>query len=516
MSKPIDAGVAAKIKSLDELGRVSADAKARGRKVVLAHGTFDLLHVGHVRHLEAARQEGDLLIVTITADAFVNKGPGRPVFNHHLRSEMLAALAIVDFVGINEARTSENVLAIVQPSIYVKGSDYANPEEDVTGGIAREKAVVERHGGKLVLTNDITFSSSALLNRHFDVFEPELKTFLEECRSRSSVASLTGLIDKAATATVVLVGDTIIDEYVYVSPLGKPSKENVIATLAQDDEFFCGGIVAAANHVAGIAGQVDIVTSLGMLGVDFEPLIRRVVHENVSLHRVKESSKPTTRKQRFVDQAYTRKLFEVYHMNDTPLAPEREKEMLRHLAEVVPSADAVIITDFGHGLMTPGIIDYLSKNARFLAVNAQTNAGNQGFNLVTKYKRADYICIDAPEARLAVGDKFADAEALASRLLPSQIDCPNIIVTNGRHGCFAWNKDQGVHHIPAFTKTVVDTVGAGDAFLAVTSPLVALGGRIDEVAFVGNVAGALKVGIIGHRRSVEKVAMLKYIQTLLK
>src|SRR4051812_36592970 len=110
-----------KIVSINDLGAISAQNRAAGRVVVHAHGTFDLLHLGHVRHLEAARKLGDMLIVTITADRFVNKGPGRPVFNGPLRAEMLATLEYVDWVGVNESPDAVSALERIAPSIYIKG-----------------------------------------------------------------------------------------------------------------------------------------------------------------------------------------------------------------------------------------------------------------------------------------------------------------------------------------------------------------------------------------------------------
>ena len=97
-----------KVRTLDQLSEIAAAARAGGQTVVLAHGVFDLVHMGHVRHLEAARREGDVLIVTVTADAFVNKGPGRPIFPELMRAEMLGALEYVDWVGVNHAPSAEN------------------------------------------------------------------------------------------------------------------------------------------------------------------------------------------------------------------------------------------------------------------------------------------------------------------------------------------------------------------------------------------------------------------------
>src|SRR5580698_8187548 len=134
-----------KIRTVAEVAAICEQGRRAGQVVVQAHGTFDLLHLGHVRHLEAARKLGDVLIVTVTADRFVNKGPGRPIFGQEVRAEMLAALEYVDFVGINHGPDAESLLDIIRPDVYVKGSDYENPEDDITGKITSERDVVERH-----------------------------------------------------------------------------------------------------------------------------------------------------------------------------------------------------------------------------------------------------------------------------------------------------------------------------------------------------------------------------------
>src|SRR2546423_4090404 len=151
-----------KIKTLAQLGGIAAAARAKGRKVVLAHGVFDILHVGHKRHLDIGKRHGDLLIVTLTTDRFVNKGPDRPVFAEKLRAEMIAALECVDYVGISPNPGAEPVLEIVKPSYYLKGSEYADEEADVTGRIKTERLTVEKFGGEGLYTEDITFSSSNL------------------------------------------------------------------------------------------------------------------------------------------------------------------------------------------------------------------------------------------------------------------------------------------------------------------------------------------------------------------
>ena len=231
---------------------------------------------------------------------------------------------------------------------------------------------------------------------------------------------------------------------------------------------------------------------------------------------VYRSGVPTTRKCRFVDPGHMRKLFEVYFFDDAPLEPDLDGELCDLIAARAGDADTLVVTDFGHGLMSAPAIEAVRRHARFLAVNAQSNAANLGYNLITKYRAADYVCIDAPDARLAVAGRVTGMPELIAERLRPVIDCERIIVTHGEKGCLAYAPDSGVQRIPAFTRQVVDTVGAGDAFLAVTAPIVANGTPVDLAAFIGNAVGALKVGIVGHRQSVEKIPLLKTLTTLLK
>src|SRR5439155_20583299 len=138
-----------------------------------------------------------------------------------------------------------------------------------------------------------------------------------------------------------------------------------------------GGVVAAAKHLFTFCRQVHV--HAGPMAV---------------------------RKVRMVDQLYTRKLFEVHY----PGEPSRIVS-----SPLVGDYDAVVVTDFGHGAITPALIGQLNRK-EYVAVNAQTNAANVGFNLITKYPRADYIVIDEPEARLAACDRFGPIEAIMEKL----------------------------------------------------------------------------------------------------
>ena len=503
-----------KVRTIEELGTITQRLRQSGKVVVQAHGTFDLLHLGHVRHLEAARALGDALVVTVTGDAFVNKGPSRPAFLEGLRAEMLAALQCVDWVAINRSPDAVSAIEQVRPNLYVKGQDYQDPEGDITGKIKYERQAVEAYGGRIHFTDDLVFSSTELINRYFSNFEPNVREHLNALRADGGLTAMLKLIDKIRDYRIVLVGDAIIDEYQYVLPIGKPSKEHILATRYQDQEIFAGGVFAAANHVASFCAQVDVVTCLGALE-SHEDLIRQSLRPNVHLHAIKRPGVPTLRKRRLVDPSSMRKLFEVYFMDDEPLTGGLQQELDALIADLTPRADTVIVTDFGHGLIGPSSIDLLASLSRFLAVNTQANSANMGYNLISKYPRADYVCIDAPEARLAVADRVSKIGDIAHRIVETEIDCSNIIITHGKYGCVTCERHNGVHTIPAFASKVVDTMGAGDAFLSITAPLLAAGGSMRHVGFIGNVVGALMVEIVGHRRSIEKPSLVKAITALL-
>jgi bifunctional ADP-heptose synthase (sugar kinase/adenylyltransferase) len=274
------------------------------------------------------------------------------------------------------------------------------------------------------------------------------------------------LIESVRDLSVLFVGDTIVDEYQYVRPLGKSPKENLIPALALEREVFVGGTHAAANHARSFCKRVQVCCG--------DMQIRKV---------------------RMVDKNYLRKLYEVHY--PVPAEP----------SPALTDADVTVVTDFGHGFVTRDMITELCDRP-FVAVNAQTNAANIGFNLITKYPRADYIVVDEPEARLAAADTESPIEAVIDKLAHGR--CDKFVVTHGRHGAYGY--DRGRHfHCKAFTDRVVDTMGAGDAFFAVTATMAKEGG-MDDLLMIGNAAGALKTQIVGHRSSVTKENLLEYLQ----
>ena len=148
--------------------------KIRKKKIVLCHGVFDLLHIGHIKHLKKAKQQGDILLVTITPDKFVNKGPGRPVFNEFLRAEAISSIEAVDYVVINDTKTAIKPIRLLKPNIYCKGKDYKKAKDDLSGQITNETKELKKINGKIFFTDEPTFSSSKLI-KNLQIFFQILK-----------------------------------------------------------------------------------------------------------------------------------------------------------------------------------------------------------------------------------------------------------------------------------------------------------------------------------------------------
>jgi rfaE bifunctional protein nucleotidyltransferase chain/domain len=503
-----------KILSLDELEKVARSLQSDGNSIVMCHGTFDLLHAGHIRHLQRARQEGEVLIVTVTGDEYVNKGPGRPVFTEGLRAESLAALDCVDFVGINQTQTAINLIARIRPNVYVKGSEYSNESSDVTGNIEREREAVESNNGKIFYTDEITFSSSNLLNEHFGMFTPETKSYLQALRNSYTYTDVIEQVKSLSSLNLLVVGDAIIDQYHYIKTLGQVGKGTALAVKYESEEQFAGGSIAVANHLAGFVDAVTLVTGLGKLE-SHEEFIRTKLLKNVVPTFFFTSEDRTVTKRRFVDADFN-KLFEVYFCGDDPIHKNAEEEICLWLEENLNKFDVVIVPDFGNGFISDAMIEVLCRKARYLAVNTQINSGNRGYHVINRYPRVDFASINEPELRLAAHNRNDQVEIVVETI-GEKIRCAHIAVTRGPNGVILFDRKSNVSHcVPALSSKVLDRIGAGDAFLSLAG--VCLGGKLpaDIAAFVGSVAAALDVQIICNREPISQSGLLKYITTLLK
>lgn len=430
---------------------------------VLCHGVWDTLHPGHLRHLAAAKALGDTLVVSVTSDRFVNKGPGRPVFNQGERMGQLEALEMVDQVVLSDAGTAASVIERVAPKYFVKGADYPTLKDLAP---AERRAVVST-GAEFHSLATPTDSSSRVGNRAYATYPEETERWLKDFRSRWSESEIIGALDSIKGMRVLVVGELIDDRYSFVEPLAKSPRENFMSSKWVSRQNARGGSAAVQKHLKGIVDNPVMV-----------------------------SQSQAIIKERFVHG--TTKLFGVQSIPDPLLEDGDESNLVGFLERNLDLFNVVMVTDYGHGFFTPKIKELVEQGSKFLAVVCQTNSANYGFNLVSKWDKPDYLSMDRPEYNLAVANGW---DAFGQRRL---------MITDGAKGC-----DFAGHHIPALGVNVVDRVGAGDALFAFTAPLVAAGVEPEIVAFIGSCAAAMQCEVVGNDQPVDPVVLRKFIKRLM-
>jgi rfaE bifunctional protein nucleotidyltransferase chain/domain len=505
-----------KVWELEALAQHLETVRAEGRRVVLCHGVFDPLHIGHIRYFKAAAAHGDVLVVTVTPDRFVNRGPNRPVFSEALRAEAIASLECVAYVAINTWPMATETIRLLKPSVYAKGADYKDASKDRTGGIILERDAVEAVGGEIVFTDELTYSASNLAIHHLGRHSEEVSTFLTEFSQRHAVDEVLGYLDSACGLKVLVIGETIIDEYQYCTAIGKSSKEPMLAVRHDTTETFAGGILAVGNHVANFSDQVSLVTQLG--GYDsYADFIARALSPKIRATYLRRKESPTIVKRRFIDSYFFQKLLEVYEIDGTPMTLEEDDVLCDALRRSVPDFDLVIVVDFGHGMLSKHAIQTICDNSRFLTINVQSNAGNLGYNTISRYPRADYICVTETEVRLETRERQADVREML-RNIARDMHCGRITVTRGGKGSLSYQACTEFYDVPALIgqQQIVDRVGAGDAFLSVAALCAVQGAPMDVVGFMGNAVAAQAVATVGNRSAVDRAVLMHHIESLLK
>lgn len=506
-----------KIVTKEQFKEIRKKLKTDNKKIVLCHGVFDLVHVGHIMHFEEAKKLGDILVVSITASKYVRKGPGRPYFDDEMRLKFLEAIEYIDYVILSEGYTVDDIIESVEPDLYVKGQEYSKAEEDITGKISEETELVRKHGGEIYFTNGQVFSSTKLINNLLPALSEDIKDYMIKFKEKYNFKDIKEYVDKIKHLKVLVVGDIIIDEYIFCSIQGLMSKDTGYSTRYSNSEQYLGGALAIARHIAQFSDNVAITSVIG----DEIDIHSRLLNDLSNQMRVDlEYSKlyKTIVKKRFITQNEKREEFhKIFSINNLPdnmqIDLETMEKFKKKLKNIVSEYDVVILCDFGHGLIDKDVMDILQEKSKFLAVNCQTNSSNYGMNLITKYTRADTFALDQRELKLAFSDYRLDEKDALKKL--SKHFKSSGWLTRGAAGAITLDENENFVVCPAFTLKVKDTIGAGDAFFALASSCVAVGAPFEVGQFMGNIAGALASNIIGNKASIEKVNILKYASTLL-
>ena len=504
-----------KIINFSEVEKILKPIKRKGKKIVHCHGVFDLLHIGHLKHFKSAKKYGDILVISVTPDKFVQKGFERPYFNSEQRMESLASIEVVDFVILNNSTNAVDIIKKIKPNYYVKGPDYKNFKEDITGQIKNEELVVKKNGGKTVFTEDPIYSSSSILNQSGSTFNLFQKSFINKIKSEINLNNFNTHINKLQNLKVLVIGEAIIDQYVFCEALGKSGKEPHLVLKDVSEELYLGGVLSIARNISDFCNKITILSMLGQKK-EYEKYIKKNMAKNIQSKFLYKSKSPTIIKKRYIESISNNKVLGIYTVNDDLLNKNDETIFKKMILKEIKEHDVVIVSDYGHGLITKKLAKLLCKKSKFLALNAQANASNIGYHSIQKYRSVDCVVMNETELRHELRDKNEKLKILVKKLT-NMIKIKDLIVTRGSNGAILYNSfNKKYITCPAFASKVVDKVGAGDSMLSIMSILIKSKFKNIISLFLGSLAGALSVGEMSNKVPIKKTKLLKYCNHILK
>lgn len=484
-----------KIKTVEELIDIIGPQFLRTKKVVMCHGVFDVVHPGHMRHLMYAKGKADILIASLTADHHINKGQYRPHIPQSIRAANLAAFEMVDYVVIDKNATPLENIEKLQPDFFAKGYEYSG--KSMPKKTQEEHDLLESYGGVMLFTpGDVVYSSSKLINLEEPMVRLEKLAAVMELE-KISIKDLIDTLHSPKPITIHVVGDTIVDGMTHTNVIGGQIKTPTLSVRLESQENYVGGAGIVAKHLKAAGADVIFSTVLGE-----DPLAEFVVNDlreaGIKLQLITDKSRPTTYKNAIVANNY--RLVKVDTVDNSSISDVIKEKLVESVSST--KADAVIFSDFRHGIFNKRTIDELIAaipSGCFKVADSQvaTRWGN-----ITEFKGFDLITPNEREARFALGDQDSGIRPLASSLY-DEAQCKTLILKLGERGLITCrSKDHealdSYVFIDSFADHVIDAVGSGDALLAYATLALLKGYSSSIASIVGSIAAACECEIDGN------------------
>ena len=458
---------------------------------IIVSGRFNILHLGHVRLLRFAKEQGGLLIVAVESDRIAGK---LAIISENLRLEGVQCISWVNEAFIFD-EPIKDLISRMRPAIVVKGREYESIYNE-------ELEILEQYGGKLIFSSgDSIFSSFDLISGEFLTNSHGKIKFPKDYLDRHAIdkARLINLINQFANLKIYIIGDLIVDEYITCEPLGMSQEEPTIVVMPLNSKLFLGGAGIVAAHAAGLGGAVNFFSVTGndtLRDFAFESLTDSRVIAQLLL----DKSRPTTLKQRYRSKG--KSLLRVNHLRQNSIAVSLQKEFLTLLEEKLEDTDLLVFSDFNYGCLPQQLVDQIiiMAKSKGIILVADSQSSSQIGN-IARFNGMDLLTPTEHEARISTRNRDDGLVVLAEQLRHKS-DAKNLLLKLGEEGLLihaddsqgAWITDR----VDALNKHSLDVAGAGDSLLITSAMTLAIGGTIWEAAYLGSLAAAIQVGRIGN------------------
>ena len=492
-----------KICPLDRLLAVRREAAASGKTVVHCHGCFDIVHPGHIQYLQFARSQGDLLVVSLTADPNVNKGVARPLIPEDLRAASVAALECVDFVYVNPDPTATELLEALRPDVYVKGREYETNQDP---RFLAERDTVTRHGGRVIFSSgEVVYSSTALIGSvsNAQLFNEEKVRRFRQCYGLNG-ADLANTVHRFGGMRMVVVGDYILDRYHSCDATGVAAESPMMSLRLLKSDDFDGGAAIVASHLAGLGCEPTLITAV----TDDEAGQRaeaRLTAAGVDVAAMRDRRALSTKHRYLVDAT---KMIKVDDATTSPLDSGQSKRLCESILDAADGAAGVIFADFGYGVITSGLLDQLMPQLRPRVPVITADVSGMQSSLL-RFRGVDLLCPTEREVRQTLNNFASGLNAIVHQLL--QVTAARqALITMGKQGLVAfdqhrptaagesWERHLRSAYLPSLAHHVIDSLGCGDALLSVASATLAAGGSLHAAAYLGSIAASIEAELLGN------------------
>lgn len=460
--------------------------------VVFVSGIFNVLHPGHLRLLKYARDLGERLVVGVISDAIAGRDAHVP---EQLRLEALQLNELVDEAFL--VHTSPEVeIDRLRPAFVVKGKEHSRRENP-------ELQVLQRYGGRLLFSSgDVTFTSRDLIRREFEGLDARNMSIPAAFIARHQIPleRLCTLISDFTQLNVVVVGDTIIDEYITCEPLGMSEEDPTVVVAPISSDRFIGGAAVVAAHAARLGANVKFVSVVGDddAGRYAKTELSRI---GVDAKLIVDDSRPTTLKQRF--RAHNKTLLRVSRLSQRTVDANFQKQTVSLAHAAAGNAHALIFSDFNYGVLPQNVVDKISAFARESgAITAADSQSSSQLGDISRYVDMNLIAATERETRLALRNSEDGINTVAASLL-EKTRARNLMLKLGADGALLLRRldkpgRYEIEQLPALNPTPRDVAGAGDSMLVVTSMALAAKANLWEASLLGSLAAAVQVSRVGN------------------
>ncbi len=466
-------------------------------KKVFVSGDFNILHPGHLRLLKFAKESGDYLIVGVNGDNLSSKSE-----TENIRLESVKATSYVDESFIMKISTLDWIKKY-KPDIVVKGKEHEC-------NINKELKILTTYGGQLLFNSgEIGFASLSLLKKEFEKASYNVEhnnSYLH--RHNITFKNLQNIIEKFKELNILIIGDTIVDEYISCEPLGMSQEDPTIVVTPLANDMFIGGAAVVASHAKTLGAKVKFVSVVGKdKNKEFVSSGLKKLGIDVSLYE--DDTRPTTLKQRF--RANGKTLLRVNHLKQHKISKDIEKLIVKDIQKNIKDLDLIIFSDFSYGVLTQSLIDNISKIGKKnnILMSADSQSSSQ-IGDISKFNNMTLVTPTEREIRLSLND-FESGLVVLSENLKNKIDAQYIFTTLGSEGVMIYNGNNDkllTDNITALGTVVKDVSGAGDSLLVATSMALAAKTNIWKSAYLGSLAAAIQISRVGNL-PIEKDELLK-------